>query len=112
MNENQAENLQEKKGRSYILTLLLSMFLGGLGIHRFYTGYVIIGIIQLISVGGFGVWALIDLVSIALNKYKDADGRELVNHNAGCGLMVLIFLIATFMFGGISSLLSLFSISR
>ena len=42
------------------LTLLLWFFLGGLGMHRFYMGDIAIGILQLLTIGGFGIWWLID----------------------------------------------------
>ena len=98
-------NEVKRPSRSYIFTLLLSFFFGYLGVHRFYTGYIIIGVIQLLTAGGFGLWALIDLISIALNKYKDADGCELDNPNPGCGLFVMLVIIATFIVGGFRALL-------
>lgn len=105
---NEQYNLP-KSGRSYVLTLFLALFLGSLGIHRFYTGYIWIGVIQLLTCGGFGLWALIDLISLALNKYEDADGNELEGHNAGCAVIVMIIIVLSFVIGGLSSLLSLFS---
>ena len=98
-----------KASRSYVVTLLLAFLLGGFGIHRFYTGYILIGIIQLLTCGGFGWWALIDLIALALNKYVDADGNELEDHNAGCALLVGIVIVFSFIFGGIVMMLSLFS---
>lgn len=64
--------------KSWMMTLLLCVFGGGLGIHRFYTGYTTYGIIQLLTLGGCGIWALIDLISIVTGKFTDAQGRPLV----------------------------------
>ncbi|MEM9917731.1 MAG: TM2 domain-containing protein [Bacteroidota bacterium] len=61
-------------GKKWIVALLLSIFLGGLAIDRFYLGYVGLGIVKLITLGGFGVWALIDLVLIAIRALKPKDG--------------------------------------
>ena len=99
-----------KSSRSYIVTLLLAMFLSGFGVHRFYTGYILIGIIQLLTAGGFGIWAFIDLVSLVMNSYRDAEGNELEGHNAGCAMIVGIILILSFVMGGISTILSMLSI--
>jgi|GEM_PF-1153384 len=63
--------------RSAKLTFLLALFLGGLGAHRFYTGYTTVGLVYLVTLGlgGFG-WAF-DLLMLSLNLYKDAQGRPL-----------------------------------
>lgn len=63
--------------KSYMTALLLSIFLGGLGIDRFYLGYTGLGVVKLLTLGGCGIWALIDLVLIAMRKVPDADGRPL-----------------------------------
>jgi len=63
--------------RSWLVALLLSIFLGGLGVDRFYMGYIGLGILKLITGGLFGIWWLIDLILIATGKLKDADGHEL-----------------------------------
>lgn len=65
-------------GKSWIVTLLLCLFTGGLGIHRFYTGYVGLGILQLLTLGGCGIWTLIDLICIIVGAYKTASGEDLV----------------------------------
>lgn len=49
-----------------IIAALLCFFLGGLGIHRFYLGYTTIGIIQLLTGGGCGIWVLIDFIRILM----------------------------------------------
>ena len=66
------------EGKDWLTTLLLCIFLGGLGIHRFYTGHTVIGIIQLLTLGGCGIWTLIDLIMIATSSYKDENGNPLV----------------------------------
>jgi len=68
------------EGKDYLTTLLLfiPLILGIGGIHRFYTGYIGIGIAQLLTLGGCGIWAIIDFILIVTEKFKDADGNELV----------------------------------
>jgi len=57
--------------KSWIATVLLCQFLGTLGVHRFYNGRFITGILQLLTFGGFGIWVLIDLVMIYADSFKD-----------------------------------------
>jgi len=64
-------------GKSWMVALLLSFFLGGMGVDRFYLGYTGLGILKLVTLGGCFVWALIDLIRIALNKLPDAQGNLL-----------------------------------
>ena len=54
-----------KKNKKWIVALLLSVFVGSLGVDRFYMGYIGTGILKLITFGGFGIWWLIDLILIA-----------------------------------------------
>ncbi|MEE0023314.1 TM2 domain-containing protein [Ruminococcus sp.] len=64
--------------KSKTTALILSILLGELGIDRFYLGYVGLGILKLITAGGFGIWWLIDLILIATGKMTAKDGSELV----------------------------------
>jgi TM2 domain-containing membrane protein YozV len=61
-------------GKSQLVALLLCAFLGGLGIHRFYLGYIWQGIVQLLTGGGCGIWALIDFIRIITGSLQPKDG--------------------------------------
>jgi hypothetical protein len=64
--------------KDWTVSLLLSIFLGELGIDRFYMGYTGLGILKLLTLGGCGIWWLIDVILIATNGLTDAQGRPLV----------------------------------
>ncbi len=65
-------------GKKWLVALLLSIFVGGLGIDRFYLGYTGLGILKLVTCGGFFIWYVYDIIMIATGKMKDAQGQELV----------------------------------
>jgi len=56
---------------------IISFFLGSLGIDRFYLGYTGLGIAKLVTLGGCGIWSLIDFILILTRKVPDAQGRPL-----------------------------------
>lgn len=66
------------EGKDWLTTLLLAIFLGYLGVHRFYTGHTGIGIAQLLTFGGCGIWTLIDIIMIVTDAYKDSKGNPLI----------------------------------
>lgn len=65
----------ESGGKSQVIALILCALVGGLGIHRFYLGYTWQGIVQLLTLGGCGIWALIDLIRIITGSLQPKDGE-------------------------------------
>ncbi len=63
--------------REWLTALLLSLFVGVLGIDRFYLGHMGLGVLKLITFGGCGIWALIDVILIAVDNVKDSKGLRL-----------------------------------
>lgn len=68
-----------KSEKDWLVTLLLCLFLGGIGVHRFYAGKIGTGILQLITLGGCGIWTLIDLIMVLTGKFTDKDGYAITN---------------------------------
>lgn len=56
---------------------ILCFFLGFLGVHRFYVGKIGTGILQLLTFGGFGIWALVDFIMIVIGSFTDKTGARL-----------------------------------
>lgn len=61
----------------WLTVLLLAIFLGELGVHRFYVGKIGTGILQLITLGGCGIWWLIDVIMVVTNNFSDDEGRKI-----------------------------------
>ncbi|MDR1390037.1 MAG: TM2 domain-containing protein [Treponema sp.] len=59
----------------WITLLILSIFLGELGVDRFYVGKVGTGILKLITLGGCGIWWVVDIILIATGTFKDSKGN-------------------------------------
>jgi TM2 domain-containing membrane protein YozV len=60
---------------SRLAALLLCFFLGVFGVHRFYVGKIGTGVAMIFTLGGLGIWVLIDFIMIVVGGFKDADGK-------------------------------------
>jgi len=65
-------NINTGKELNWVITLLMSIFFGYLGVDRFMMGHIGLGLLKLITCGGFGVWWLVDMILIATrHQYKN-----------------------------------------
>jgi hypothetical protein len=72
---NQVPGLVSRK--DWLVALLLSIFVGWLGVDRFYVGHVGLGILKLVTCGGLGIWYVIDVILIAVDRVRDKKGLPL-----------------------------------
>ncbi len=56
---------------------LLTFFVGGLGVHKFYVGKIGTGFLMLITLGGLGVWFLVDLILVVTGQFTNKDGQKI-----------------------------------
>ena len=66
------EDVSEKK-RS--VALLLCVLYGWLGLHRFYVGKAGTALLMMLTIGGFGIWYIIDLVWLVSGTFEDSEGK-------------------------------------
>lgn len=71
---SQMTSKASSSGKSQLVALLLCIFAGVLGIHRFYLGYTWQGVVQLLTFGALGIWTFIDLIRIILGDLKPKGG--------------------------------------
>ena len=62
--------------RSRLVALLFCILLGPFGVHRFYVGKIGTGLLMLVTLGGLGIWVLIDLILIAVGSFRDKENRR------------------------------------
>ena len=70
-------NIKPSGQKSGVVALVICFFFGYLGIHRFYSGHIGIGVAQLLTFGGCGIWALVDLIIIIAGNYTDSEGNPM-----------------------------------
>jgi TM2 domain-containing membrane protein YozV len=68
------ESASEKR---ILPAFLLCFLLGVFGVHRFYAGKIGTGLLQLFTLGGLGIWALIDLIMIVTGSFRDKEGEKI-----------------------------------
>lgn len=68
------KNLSDKNP---LIVLLLAIFVGGFGFHRFYVGKIGTGILMLLTFGLLGIWTLIDIIVIVCGNFQDSNGKKL-----------------------------------
>jgi TM2 domain-containing membrane protein YozV len=73
--KNINKNEAAKGDKSQTIAFILAFLLGGLGVHRFYLGYTWQGVVQLLTGGGCGIWALIDWIRIITGDLKPKGGE-------------------------------------
>ena len=77
--ETKKERTPGSSPYSRLVAILLAWFLGLIGAHRFYVGKTGTGILMIVTLGGFGVWSLVDVIMIACGTFKDKDGLPLLD---------------------------------
>lgn len=86
-------------GSSWWVTFLLLFFCGGLGLHRFYTGHVLLGVIYLLTCGLFGIGTLVDLLLVVSGQFKTSGGEPLRDApSAGVAIALLLPVVIGWMF--------------
>lgn len=87
-------NNAENKDKNYLLAMALSYFVGGLGVDRFYLGYIPTGVIKLLTLGGLGIWSLIDIIRIAFGGLRaKGSAQPLEGYNKYTKTMSMVVLI-------------------
>ena len=82
---------------SYPVTFVWAAFLGIFGAHRFYLGKIKTGFLMLITLGGLGIWFMVDYIIIGIGSMKDANGEKLVRTGSvGNKIQAVTFLLCHF----------------
>tara|TARA_B100001109_G_C18674486_1_gene385643 strand:- start:168 stop:587 length:420 start_codon:yes stop_codon:yes gene_type:complete len=73
-------DVSEIKGQRWEYVLAFSFFFGFLGVDRFITGRWVLGLLKLFTIGGIGIWYLVDLILIGTENFKDGDGNYILRY--------------------------------
>ncbi|KNC18211.1 hypothetical protein AC792_12770 [Arthrobacter sp. RIT-PI-e] len=87
--------------KPFIVTWILALLLGGLGVDRFYLGKIGTGVLKLITLGGLGIWALIDLIITLTGDRKDKNGLPINDTYARHKTMaIIVSIVVTLVLAG------------
>jgi TM2 domain-containing membrane protein YozV len=91
--------------KSFLVTWLFSLLLGSLGVDRFYLGKIGTGIAKLLTLGGLGIWSLVDLIVTLAGKQTDKNGRPLAGYaqHKKVAVVVTVVLLAVNLVIGVFS---------
>ena len=80
--DSQKEKLLDSSTKTnsidWLALFLLTFFVGVLGVHRFYVGKIGTGVLMLITLGGLGVWFLVDLLLVVTGQFTNKDGQKIL----------------------------------
>ena len=69
----------DESDRQILPAFLLAFFIGPFGIHRFYVGKIGTAILMIVTLGGLGIWVLVDFIMILMGNFKDKEEKPLIN---------------------------------
>ncbi len=78
----QVQSRTNASDKSRLVALVLCLLIGTFGVHRFYVGKIGTGVLQIFTLGGLGIWALVDLILIVLGSFTDKQGKKITLWNA------------------------------
>lgn len=90
----QQQPVNGESDKDYLVAWLLAFFLGSFGADRFYMGEIGLGVLKLVTLGGCGVWALVDWIIIMAGARKDKLGRPLANRQKNLKLSIIILIVS------------------
>ena len=94
------QTLPPAQPKDYMTASMLSLFLGYVGIDRFYLGYTGLGILKLMTFGGLGLWALIDQILIITGDMKSSNGVPLEGFERNkktAWIITAVFIVVNFL---------------